>query len=361
MNAFGISAFVAMEQSANQNIEYLKLARSFGYQKLFTSLHIPEADYQVFAPECRKLLDAAGELGYEVTADISPSFWTKLGVLPRDLCSIGLTTLRIDYGFDYLKIRELAEVSRCRIELNASVITETELNFVLSSGLDRRFLSAGHNYYPRPETGLGFEIFMRRSEGFKTRGIPVSAFIPCLQNPRGPFFAGLPTLESHRSMTTAEAVRQLWTSCGVDSIFFGDPAVPALVLESAVSQFSDNSGPVMLRIRTELLQSACKSILWAPLHTNRLDAAASVVRSQESRGLCLSPILPQQIVRARRRGDVTIDNVSYGRYMGELQVVLRDLPADDRVNVVGRVLDEDLCLLECLTPGRSFCLKEANL
>ena len=282
MSAFGISAFVAMEQSAKQNIEYLKLARNLGYKKLFTSLHIPEADYQVFVPECKKLLDAAGELGYEVTADISPSFWTRLGILPRDLRSIGLTTLRIDYGFDSLKIRELAEVSHCRIELNASIITETELDIVLSSGLDRRFLTAGHNYYPRPETGLGFDVFMRRSEGFKSRGIPVSAFIPCLQHPRGPIFAGLPTLESHRNMTTADAVRQLWTSGGVDSIFFGDPAVPELVLASAASQFSDVAGPVKLRIRTELLQSVCESILRAPVHTNRLDAAESVIRSQES-------------------------------------------------------------------------------
>ena len=58
----------------------------------------------------------------------------------------------------------------------------------------------------------------------------------------------------------------------------------------------------------------------------------------------------------RRRGDVTIDNSNYGRYMGELQIVLHDLPADRRVNVIGRIVSEDLCLLEKL-PSQ----KRANL
>ena len=85
-----------------------------------------------------------------------------------------------------------------------------------------------------------------------------------------------------------------------------------------------------------------------------------VVRSQESRSSCHSQVSPQP-AQTRQRGDVTIDNSNYGRYMGELQIVLQDLPADERVNVIGRIVSEDLCLLECVHPGRRFRLMEVTV
>ena len=358
MKKLGISAFVGMGQTSEQNIEYLKLAKSLGYEKLFTSLHIPEADYHDFLPACEKMIDVAVGLGIEVTADVSPHFWTRLGLEPCDLRSLGITSLRVDFGFDPLKTRELAQVSRCCIEVNASVMTEKDLNKLLLAGINCSNLRAGHNYYPRPETGLSFDLFMRRSEIFTAKGIPVSAFIPCMQHPRGPICSGLPTLESHRTLTARDAARQLWASGEVETLLFGDPLVPEMELAAVAQLTEEFAGPLKLRVKVDALPNSCKPIVWAPVHTNRLDAAAYVVRSQESRVLCLSPIMPQQFSQQRRRGDVTIDNANYGRYMGELQIVLQALPEDERVNVVGRIIDEDMCLLDCLTPGRSFCFEE---
>ncbi|MGG3924217.1 DUF871 domain-containing protein, partial [Geobacillus thermodenitrificans] len=58
----------------------------------------------------------------------------------------------------------------------------------------------------------------------------------------------------------------------------------------------------------------------------------------------------------RRTGSITIDNERYGRYAGELQITLVDLPADDRVNVIGQVIEEDMPLLRYIHGGRRFCL-----
>ncbi|WP_304976092.1 DUF871 domain-containing protein, partial [uncultured Ligilactobacillus sp.] len=55
---------------------------------------------------------------------------------------------------------------------------------------------------------------------------------------------------------------------------------------------------------------------------------------------------------------ITLDNCDYGRYMGELQLVKRDLKADPRVNVVGKVSDEDLDLLAYLGAGQKFEIVE---
>jgi len=44
--------------------------------------------------------------------------------------------------------------------------------------------------------------------------------------------------------------------------------------------------------------------------------------------------------------------------MGELQVVRKALPADPRVNVVGKVVPEEEFLLDWITPGRAFRFTE---
>jgi uncharacterized protein len=65
----------------------------------------------------------------------------------------------------------------------------------------------------------------------------------------------------------------------------------------------------------------------------------------------IDPIAPEN-TSERIVGSITRDNDLYGRYRGEVQITLCDLPADDRVNVVGRVVDEDIVLLSYLKPGQ---------
>ena len=55
-------------------------------------------------------------------------------------------------------------------------------------------------------------------------------------------------------------------------------------------------------------------------------------------------------------GSVTIDNERYGRYQGEMQIAKRNLPMDEKVNVVGRVIDEDLSLLKYIKSGQGFSI-----
>src|SRR5665647_1596487 len=138
MKKLGVSVFTGMEQSVEQNIDYLKLARSLHYEKLFTSLHIPEADYRSFVFDCRSILDEAMNLGFEVTADVAPRSWALFGIKPSDLRNWGIHTIRTDYGFSPDKIQEMAVESGLRIELNASAMMEEELTGLMSAGVDRR-------------------------------------------------------------------------------------------------------------------------------------------------------------------------------------------------------------------------------
>lgn len=53
---------------------------------------------------------------------------------------------------------------------------------------------------------------------------------------------------------------------------------------------------------------------------------------------------------------ITMDNDLYGRYRGEVQITLNDLPADERVNVIGKVIPEDILLLSFIKPGQGIKL-----
>lgn len=360
MKNLGVSVFLGLGQSADENASYLILASALGYNRLFTSLHIPEADPDAFLSDGRKLLELAAKLGFSVTADISPRTWSLLGLQPEELKNLGITALRADWGFSPEQLLDLSKRSGLQLEINASVIDEAALEQLMTGGLSTEHLRAGHNYYPRPETGLSYELFCRRSRLLAARGIPVSVFIPGKSCQRGPIHAGLPTVETHRKMTAVAAARQLWTSGCVDAILFGDPLIADDELAAVAAVPKDSPEIVELRARACVSGEVDSSLLWAPLHTNRLDASACVVRSQESRTLHRGRIAPHPTAQPRHRGDITVDNSLYSRYEGELQIILTELPADARVNIVGRVVEEDMCLLDCLEPGRKFRLREVT-
>ncbi|TGE39630.1 DUF871 domain-containing protein [Desulfosporosinus fructosivorans] len=356
----GISAYVGMGYTIEANREYLKLANRAGFTRLFTSLHIPEANAETLLEEFQSLVVEAVKLGYQITADISPMAFKLLQASLdhlEPLRRLGIQALRLDFGFTPLEIARMSRESGLAIEINASTVNEELLKAIMDAGADPAKLQACHNYYPRPETGLSYDVFAERSEIFRKYKIPVLAFIPSRQNPRGPIFAGLPTLEQHRLWKPLQAAKHLAASALVDGILFGDPLAEPLEL-AAVGQVDASCLEIQIEVHPDLTEDE-RNILFATRHTNRLDPGEHVVRSQEARGLCRGDILPRP-PQPRLRGSITLDNSQYLRYMGELQVMRQSLPADLRVNVVGKIVPEEEFLLDWITPGRAFRFREKS-
>lgn len=353
----GISAFIGLNHSLETVCNYLKTAHHYGYTRLFTSLHIPEADPQLLLRDFNSFVSYAKSLDYEITADISPQAFKLLGASMSDLSplkKLGLSTLRLDYGFSPDEIAAVTHTSGLFVELNASTVTPAILQDIAAANADLSKIRACHNYYPRPETGLSFSLFTQRSKLFRHYNIPVLAFIPSQHCPRGPIFAGLPTLEKHRSLSSMLAAKELLASQLVDGIIFGDPFVTEEEL-AAVAALPLNC--IELHVVLEANLSLMEKEILFTLHTNRQDPGECVVRSQEARALCTSNITPRSAL-PRRFGAVTIDNQDYLRYMGELQIIKSSLAADNRTNVVAHIVPEELFLLSYLEPGGSFRLKE---
>ncbi|AZU64058.1 MupG family TIM beta-alpha barrel fold protein [Neobacillus mesonae] len=316
--------------------ERIMFAGRHGVKRAFTSLHIPEESGELAAC-AKKLLKTAKDAGIEVYADVSLRTPAHLGVENLfSLKSLGVIGLRLDDFFDHELILGLAK--EFKLALNASILFEEDLMQLLEGGLQPEQLIAWHNFYPRCETGLSDEFFAEQNSLFKRFGIPVWAYIPGDGEKRGPLFEGLPTLEKHRGVDPFAAALELYGS-GVADVYVGDPEVSEGLLERLIAYDQDRVIP--LRIDGEL-QGEFRL---------RPDFARDVLRLTDTRS---SEPIPADNTVKRVKGSVTMDNDRYGRYRGEIQITLCNLPADERVNVIGQVTAEDLPLLSMIRPGQKI-------
>jgi uncharacterized protein len=351
----GISIYLNEPISDHQR-EYIHTMSNLGCRGIFTSLHIPEDDPSLYATRLKELGSLAKQYKMELVADISPQSLAYLGVTwekAEKLKEWGITGLRVDYGLSEELIANLSR--KMKIALNASTLTEENVNKLKQYNFIPSSVEAWHNFYPRPETGLDTKEFYQRNEWLKSEKLSVMAFIPGDGIRRGPLYKGLPTIEEHRDLTTFAAYLDFYHHPSVDKIFIGDPTI----CQSSAKQFAYfKDGTIFLRAHPF---TDDKRIMdrFKQIQTNRLDAARDVIRSAESRlyGLMGDFSVEPYNTIDRPVGAITVDNRLYGRYQGEIQITKRSLEADQKVNVIGQVIKEDLHLLNYIRGGTKFMIE----
>ncbi|WRP06213.1 MupG family TIM beta-alpha barrel fold protein [Rossellomorea aquimaris] len=332
----GISVYLSDEAAE----ERILRASSSGMKLAFTSLHIPE-ESEYSREHVGHLLSIFKREGFEVFADVSRNTPTLLGLSRfEELKDLGVTALRLDDGFTAEEMVALSH--HFQIAINASTVGRKELQEWTSSGLETGNMIAWHNFYPKPETGLDQDYFMKQQRLFEASDIPVYAFIPGDDEKRGPVYKGLPTLEDHRDQNPYTSAIQLrhW---GVQGVFIGDPGCSQELIRKLMDYDQEN---VM-----ELAYEGSGEIEGE--YQLRPDPGRDVYRLLETR--TNGDVLPSNTVE-RPRGTITRDNDLYGRYKGEMQIVRKNLEKNPAVNTVGRIRDEDLDLLELLEPGQKIRL-----
>ena len=315
---------------------------------VFLSLHISEEFDDSFCRRAEDTCHALADMGYRIIADVSVKTVTRFGC--ADLTELAdklrLWALRIDYGFSREEIEAMAE--KMPIVLNASTTSAEDAAAIAKHG---DLVMAMHNFYPRPETGLDEDYFRETTLALREAGLKVLAFIPGDTRKRGPVFEGLPTLEAHRNILPSAAFADLALNYGIEEIFVGDPGL------------SQREAERILRFcREGVLSIPCE--IEAPWHhlydqvfTCRVDSPRWLVRFQESRIYsCQGETTEPYNCAERSAGSLTIDNLRYGRYSGEIMLTRSGLPADDRVNVIGQVPENALILLDLIGRGKKFTL-----
>lgn len=399
----GISIYPGLDAEREKSLQLLQSAAALGYRCVFSSLHIPESNTAALCEEALYLFAFAESLGLEVIADISPLALKILDIpelTPSKLKELHVTTARFDYG---IGPKTIASFSReINVQLNASTLRSVQLNALLKENADFSRINGQHNFYPRPYTGLSSETIQRQNALLHRHDISSGVFIASQTGRRGPIYAGLPTMESLRGTPPCDAAPIL-TAIGCDSLIIGDsnPALTELrsladpeTLAKADARYSRKAlppkkewqpdAPLPLHIRVLSEASFVKNML-SRSYSNRPDPASNVIRAMESRdaakGLDITPERnehklvieipkeyaavfagPQHLADGKNSsllpvGTVLLDNNSYGRYKGELQILNAPQPMDPRSNVIAQVTKADVPLLSLISAEIPFCFE----
>lgn len=356
----GISIYPGLDNALQENLDLIKKAHTHGLTRVFTSLHIPETDADKFKKEITETFHAAHDCGMEIIADVSPETREFLGLKEfrsSALKMLGIATLRLDYGFGLESIAHLSRHSHgLNLQLNASTMTGKILTSLIEMKTNFRQIDALHNFYPRVGTGLSEETLVRKNVMLHKMGIRVGAFVPtALGRRRSPLQDGLPTLEDHRTEQVELAARHL-VALGIDSVILSD-SLPTDEEIAALGALRGGQVTISAKLLTK--DRLCKKLLEGTF-TARIDEARDAVRAQEGRPHLQAlnkAIKADGKAAPRPQGTVTLDNENYGRYMGELQIIKNDLPGDPRINVVAQIDEEELGMLQYITPGRKFSFR----
>ncbi|MDT2830126.1 MupG family TIM beta-alpha barrel fold protein [Vagococcus carniphilus] len=346
---FGFSVFLGSDMS-EETKEYIIQMSQNGFNGIFTSMHIPEDDSSKYLDRITLLGDIAKKNNLNLMVDISSKALSTLGLdIKNDtdkVRNLGITGLRMDYG---IPMETIANASKnLTIGLNASTLSSEDVLNLKKYGADFSNMEFWHNYYPRKETGLSKKSFIDKNKWLKELGGKIIAFSPGNKILRGPLFDSLPTLEKHRFAHPLAASIELLAECLVDEVYIGDEQIKI----ETINQFRVFQNEKTILLHSNFISNDYQQLLTGE-HTNRMDVARDVIRSQEARFKEI-PTIKQINTIDRAVGSITLDNHLYGRYMGELQITKTNLTADSRVNVMGRVIDEDIPLIDWIKAGQKY-------
>lgn len=354
----GISIYPGLDNTPEENLALIEQAARYGIRRIFTSLHIPETNVDALKRELSELLKSARQHDMEVISDISPATMELLGIdefSPQAFRMLGITTLRLDYGFGLDEIVRLSHNKQnIRIQLNASTITDKLLSALVEMQTNFHKIDALHNFYPRRGTGISEETLLRQTAILHKLGIKTGAFVPSQHRRRAPLHEGLPTMEDHRDESSDFAARHL-IALGIDSVFLAD-SLPSDDELRAIGTLKEHQ--VTLRARF-LTNDPVQRKLLRHTFTARTDEARDAVRAAESRSLLKSmrAVIPPENTGTRPRGAITIDNEGYQRYMGELQIIRTPQKSDSRTNVAAMVDAHEVNFIQYIKPGRKFSFR----
>lgn len=382
----GISLYPGLGRSREENLARLEQAAALGFTDLFLSFHIPETDEGAFAEQVNELLERAAALGLRTVGDL----------VPGKAVPVSLTCLRLDDGYTPEAMAALqARYPGKILVLNASALTENQLQAMEKAGVALFRVEALHNFYPHPHTGLSEAYFQKQNGLLHRYGVKVGAFVPSRKGCRGPLYEGLPTMEKDRHRAVRLAARHALL-LGADAVYMGDDGPSEDELRQLAAMDPD---VVKLDLVTEQ-KTELHDILQTHIYETRPDEAEDVIRTTNSRalwknipipdclietsdvrcqtsGTCGSILSPtsnvltpdnkfchlSSVISSQNRpadhsllppGTLTLDSDAYGRYKGELEITLTELPYDERTIILGRIPEEELFLLEYLRGGRKF-------
>ncbi|MGA9173995.1 MAG: DUF871 domain-containing protein [Thermoactinomyces sp.] len=356
MKRLGVSVYPE-HSTPDRDHAYLKLAHKYGFQRVFTCLLSVKGNREEILTNFKETVAYANQLGMQVVVDIAPRVFQALNISSEDLSffyELGVDGIRLDLGFTGREEAAMTYNSYgLKIELNMSNGTRY-IDQILSYQPKRENLLGCHNFYPHRYTGLAYDYFLRCSQQFKERGIRTAAFVNSQAASFGPWpvTEGLCTLEMHRTLPIDVQAKHLFATGLIDDVIIGNAYASEEELK-ALSQIDPDRLTFTVELNEGITDLERKIVLEEP-HFYRGDISDYLVRSTQSRVKYKEASIPPHHTHAIKRGDLLIDNDLYGQYKGELQIALKPMKNEGKTNVVGRIAEEELFLLDLLKPWSPF-------
>ncbi len=357
----GLGITIYPENASFESIrDYIIKASNQGFTRIFTCLiSLDQESFEKY----RDLLAVANAHNMSVIADIDPSVMETYNIdyknlkFFKDLGLVGYTSRSWFSGHEESVMSQ--NPYGLSIELNMSNGTKYVDN-IMSYQANENQLIGCHNFYPHRYTGLEYDHFIKCSEQFRAYGLRTAAFVSSSVAQFGPWpvSEGLPTLESHRTLSITTQAKELFNTGLIDDVIIGNMFASDEELE-ALGQLNKT----ILSFAVELednINEFHKTIVLEEPHFNRGDVSAYMIRSTQSRVKYKNEEFPAINTRPIRRGDIIIESSLYKRYAGELQVALKDMENSGKSSIVGRIIEEEVYLLDAIKPWQHFTFTESK-
>ncbi|MGE7878460.1 DUF871 domain-containing protein [Peribacillus muralis] len=356
MGKLGISIYPEHSTVA-KDMEYIALAHKYGFKKIFTCLLSVEGDKEKIMKDFKETISFANQLNMEVMVDIAPRVFGTLGISYDDLSffsQLGAYGIRLDMGFTGNEESIMTHNPYdLKIEINMSNATNY-LDNIMNYKPKQGNLVGSHNFYPHRYAGLSYSHFVKCCQSFKKHNIRTAAFISSQAATFGPWpiTEGLCTLEMHRELASATQAKHLFATGLIDDVIIAN----AYASEAEMKQLSLlNSGLLTFNVDLhETITDLEKKIVLEEFHFYRGDVSDYLIRSTQSRVKYKNEEFKPTFTPDIKRGDLLIENELYGQYKGELQIALKDMKNSGKTNVVGRITEEEIFLLDHLEPWGKF-------
>jgi len=341
----GTALYCGIGNTIEEMEAHLKAAASVGINAVFSSLQLPEADKEILLRDFPKMAEIAHRYGMVIDADLSERSADLFGLDLHDFAAfkkMGVDYARIDGGYtDEEIVAASHNTAGVVIELNAVLATDEWLEKLIKLGINKEQIHFCHNYYPMRYSGMTEENLRANNAVIHRHGFTVAGFIPSKVHPRMACSIGLPTAERWREMDTHTVIQEAFLF-GLDDVYYGDDFADISELKLLCEA---DANVVTFRFHPFVEGKILDWLCGREMSQTYCGTPETVLRSGYT-----SHSYPGDVDDTfsclRRRGDVTVCKSTLWLYSGEIQLVRQDLPRDKNIGIIGRLVDEDLPLLD---------------